>query len=89
MKGWTFAALVAASLAIASPARAATATIPGAPLTVYVSDRGQLQAMRGGDSGGIFYPSHETTGDAGFFLAFPAMAGQNGTLATRVYGFNG
>lgn len=89
MKGKIFAAALAASMLVAAPARAVTTAIPGNPLTVYVSDRGQLQAVRTGDQGGIFYPSTSPEGDAGFFLAFPAMTGQNGTLIGRVYGFNG
>jgi hypothetical protein len=89
MKGWTFAALAAATLVLAPPARASTTAISGTPLTVDVGERGQLQAVRTGEEDGIFYPNFSPTGDAGFFLAFPGMMGQNGTLAGHVYGFTG
>jgi hypothetical protein len=77
-------AAVAVSLAIAAPANATVTSISGTPLTVRVTDRGQLQAVRAGDQGGIFYPTDQPTGDAGFFLAFPT-----GPLAGHVYGFQG
>jgi hypothetical protein len=80
----TLSAAVAASFAFAAPAYATITSIPGVPLTVNVTERGQLQAIRAGDQGGIFYPTDQPTGDAGFFLAFPT-----GTLAGHVYGFQG
>jgi hypothetical protein len=83
------AATIAATAVAVTPASAAVTTIGGAPLTVHVGDQGQLQAVRAGDVGGIFFPSYSTTGDAGFFLAFPNVMGQNGTLANKVYGFQG
>jgi hypothetical protein len=88
MKGRIVAAALAASTLVAAPAQAVTG-IQGSPLSVYVSDRGQLQAVRNGDNGGIFYRDSSSVGDAGFFLAFPAMTGQNGTLSGDVYGFTG
>jgi hypothetical protein len=65
-------------------------TIPGSPLKVQVGDRGQLQAQREGETGGIFFPSTPgTPGDAGFFLAFPDTPGQNTVLTGSVFGFDG
>jgi hypothetical protein len=93
MTRFTLAAALAllAAAAIAAPALAddAFTPIPGSPMTVYVGARGQLQAVRSGDQGGIFFPTSSTTGDAGFFLAFPAMTGQNINLAGKVFGFTG
>ena len=83
------AATIAATAVAAAPAGAAVTTIGGAPLTVYVGDQGQLQAVRTGDLGGIFFPSYSTTGDAGFFLAFPPVTNQNPALVNKVYGFQG
>ena len=68
--------LVAAvlSLLLAAPAAADPITIASDPLTIHVGERGQLQAMRTGNAGGMFFPPLLTTGDAGLFLAFPAAA---------------
>jgi hypothetical protein len=86
----TLATLLALALSTASagPALAEPVALSGAPLTVYVDELGQLQAVRQTDDGpsGIFYNSGLTTGDAGFFLAFP-NATQTGL--TGVYGFRG
>jgi hypothetical protein len=77
-------ALLLAVLAAAAGASPAVAADPvalgGSPLNVYVGERGQLQAFRTDRTvdPGIFFNSHSTTGDAGFFLAF------GGT----VYGFD-
>ena len=76
------------SAALAGPALAVPITIPGAPLTIYVDERGQLQAKRDSAERNIFYRSTSTTGDAGFFLAFPAPSGSTDLDAT-VYGFDG
>ena len=74
---------------LAGSALADPIPLTGAPLTVYVGDHGQLQAFRAGEDGpiGIFYRSTSTTGDAGFFLAFPDAAPAE--LAGHVYGFQG
>jgi hypothetical protein len=88
----TLAALVAAALlaALAAPARAADLVTPidGTPLTVYVGQRGQLQALRAGESDGFFFRSTSQVGDAGFFLAFPGGS-QPAALAGKVFGFDG
>jgi hypothetical protein len=85
-------AAVAAVLALAllgglaGTALADPTPLPGNPLTVYVGDQGQLQAVRAGSTTGIFFDPFQTTGDAGFFLAFPdATTPEDG----RVYGFTG
>ena len=72
----TLATLLALALsaALAGPALAVPVAIPGAPLTVYVDELGQLQAKRDTQERNIFYRSTSTTGDAGFFLAFPDAA---------------
>ncbi len=75
-------------LAMAASALADTATpLCGSPLNVYVGERGQLQAVRVDAGSGIFFPSTDTVGDAGFFLAFPS--GYPGDSTARVYGFTG
>ena len=51
-------------------------------MTVFVGERGQLQAFRAGVPDGIYYRPDSTTGDAGFFLAV-----RDGT--PTVYGFDG
>jgi hypothetical protein len=82
--------LVAALCAAALPASALgdTATaLPGGPLSVYVGQRGQLQAFRSGSDSGIFYAPREQAGDAGFFLALPS--GYSGDPTPRVFGFTG
>jgi hypothetical protein len=85
----TLAAVVVLGLfaAMAGSALADPTPLTGSPLTVYVGDRGQLQAFRAGSDTGIFYPSTDTTGDAGFFLAFPDATPAQ--LSGHVYGFQG
>ena len=85
----TLATLLALALSavLAGPALAVPVTIPGAPLTVYVDELGQLQAKRDTQERNIFYRSTSTTGDAGFFLAFPDAAPAE--LTGKVYGFEG
>jgi hypothetical protein len=78
---------LALTAALAGPAHAVPVAIPGAPLTVYVDERGQLQAKRDAAERNIFYRSTSTTGDAGFFLAFPDAAPAE--LTGKVYGFEG
>jgi hypothetical protein len=82
--------LVAALCAAALPASAlgdTTTALPGAPLSVYVGQRGQLQAFRSGSDSGIFFAPQEQAGDAGFFLALPS--GYTGDPTPRVFGFTG
>ncbi len=81
--------VVAAALAViglcaagAAAASAAPVALGGSPLSVYVGERGQLQAFRAPSPDGIYYRSTSTTGDAGFFLAVPGAPG-------AVYGFLG
>src|SRR3954453_9883447 len=66
----------------ASGASAAPVALGGTPMSVYVGERGQLQAFRAGVPDGIYYRPDSTTGDAGFFLAV-----RDGT--PTVYGFDG
>ena len=81
-----FAVLVLA--AAASPAALGVPTqLPGNPLRIYVDERGQLQAFREGQENGIFFAPDSTTGDAGFFLAFPNAS--PASLSGDVYGFEG
>lgn len=84
----TMATLLALALsaALAGPALAEPVTLPGAPLTIYVDQLGQLQAKRDNAERNIFFNSLSTTGDAGFFLAFPAPSGAD-DLDGKVYGF--
>src|SRR3954454_22918635 len=73
----------------ASGASAAPVALGGTPMSVYVGERGQLQAFRAGVPDGIYYAPSNTTGDAGFFLAvldstntvfgFDGTAGPHGT----------
>ncbi len=78
----------ALSFAMAASALADNATpLGGSPLNVYVGERGQLQAVRGGSGSGIFFSPFETVGDAGFFLAFPS--GYPGEPEPHVFGFDG
>ena len=79
--------MLALSAGLAGSALADPTPLAGNPLSVYVGDRGQLQAIRAGSDAGIFFPSTATTGDAGFFLAFPDAAPAQ--LAGHVYGFQG
>lgn len=85
----TLATLLA--LTLSGTALAAPVSLPGDPLTVYVDELGQLQAFRATADGplGIFYRSTSTTGDAGFFLAFPPASDQAPALSGKVYGFHG
>jgi hypothetical protein len=82
---------VAATLALGTaPAYAVDVALPGSPLTVHVGDQGQMQAFRAGEPSGIFFSPSSTTGDAGFFLAFP----DDGALPDQpyeglVFGFDG
>src|SRR4051794_28229008 len=85
-------ALLAAVLALllAAPASADPVVIASAPLTIHIGERGQLQAQRSGDAGGMFFPPLLPTGDAGFFLAFPAATVPPPlAVAGKVYGFQG
>lgn len=82
--------LVAALCTAALPASAladTTTALPGAPLSVYVGQRGQLQAFRDNSASGIFYAPEALAGDAGFFLALPS--GYTGDTTPRVFGFTG
>jgi hypothetical protein len=79
---------VAVIALVPASALAATTALPGSPLTVYVGDQGQLQAVRAGSSNGIFYRPTNQSGDAGFFLAFPA-SGNPADLQNKVFGFDG
>ena len=79
---------LAFSAALAGPALAVPVAISGAPLTIYVDELGQLQAKRDNAERNIFFNSTSTTGDAGFFLAFPAPSGST-DLDGLVYGFRG
>ena len=88
----TLALLVTAVLLLlAAPAAADPVTIASDPLTIHIGERGQLQAMRAGDAGGMFFPPLLPTGDAGFFLAFPAATAPAppAAVAGKVYGFEG
>jgi hypothetical protein len=76
------------SAATATTALGAEAVpLGGSPLNVYVGDHGQLQAFRTDSGSGIFFAPTDTTGDAGFFLAFPS--GYPGEPAAKVFGFSG
>ena len=61
----------------------ATAVIPGDPMRILVGTEGGLQANVGGASSNVFYPPSSDTGNAGFFLGFPAGFGSlsSGTVA--------
>jgi hypothetical protein len=78
--------LLTGALASSAPAAGPT-PLPGHPLTVYVGERGQLQAFRDGSPSGIFYRETNQVGDAGFFLAFPTGFASDAT--PRVFGFTG
>jgi hypothetical protein len=81
-------AALAATVVAAAPARAdQVATIAGTPLTVFVGDHGQLQAIRQGEQNGFFFRAGSQLGDAGFFLAFPGA--QPADIGGKVYGFTG
>jgi hypothetical protein len=74
---------LAASLGLlpVAQAQAATVTIDGDPLNVYVGDAGNLQAKLDTDTDRVFYPPGNNLGDAGLFIGVPA-----GTLLGAVYG---
>jgi hypothetical protein len=83
--GWAF-----------EPSDTTAATIPGSPLTVYVGPRGQCQSsyVLNGKANGNFFPGGDPfvfspVGDCGFFLAFPAGAGQPASLVNKTFGFKG
>jgi len=88
-------AAAAVVVAAAPAARAQDAPLPpptsiaGSPMTISIGSQGQLQAVRAGDAGGIFFPTSSSLGDAGFFLAFPPASGQSPDLTGDVYGFVG
>jgi hypothetical protein len=63
-------------------------TLPGSPLTVSVGSLGECQSSYP-NIGTNFYPPFGTVGDCGFFLAFPATAGQPANLKEKVFGFAG
>jgi hypothetical protein len=63
-------------------------TLPGAPLSVSVGSLGECQSSYP-NVGTNYYPPSSTVGDCGFFLAFPATAGQPTALKEEVYGFSG
>jgi hypothetical protein len=65
----TRAIFAAAFFLIAPAAFAAYETIPGNPLTIYVSDDGSYQSVHASHPGnGQFYPTDSTLGDAGWFF---------------------
>jgi hypothetical protein len=53
-------------------AGAATVTIDGDPLNVYVSDAGNLQAKLDSDTSRVFYPPNDDDGNAGLFVGVSA-----------------
>jgi hypothetical protein len=85
---WAAVLATALAMLMAASALADSATpLGGSPLNVNVGERGQLQAFRVATGSGIFYPSTDPVGDAGFFLAFPSGLPGDGT--PHVYGFDG
>lgn len=63
-------------LVLASSAEAATVTIPGNPMTVFVGDFGTVTGrLAGTDSNVFFSPSDNDSPNAGFNLGFPAGLG--------------
>src|SRR2546423_1300668 len=81
------AAATAVTVAPAQANDSTIQTITGSPLTIYLGSRGELQALRSGETSGFFYKDTSQLGDAGFFLAFPANQAvlPNGS----VFGFDG
>ena len=67
-------------------ASAETVAIEGDPLTVYVTDAGNLQAHTAGNSSFSFFPASNQAGDAGFFIGFPAGVEGQGIGAGDFYG---
>jgi hypothetical protein len=80
---------IATPLALSSSAGAAPVQINGDPMIVWVGEQGQMQAKLSSDTSNIFYNPTNPNGDAGFFLAFPAVAGQHPTLQGKTFGFDG
>jgi hypothetical protein len=77
------------TVAVTAHALADTTTaLPGAPLSIYVGQRGQIQAVRDGSESGIFFAPASQIGDAGFFLAFPSGF-TGGDTSPQVFGFTG
>ena len=70
----------------AAPARAADATIPGSPLTIYANDNGQLQVAFNGSATGEFFPRSLAPANAGVNVA--RRAARDRTPFT-VFGFRG
>ena len=87
--GAALSALVLTAVFTASALADTTTALSGDPLTVYVGQRGQLQAFRAGSDTGIFYAPTSQVGDAGFFLAFPSGFMDEPTPTPRVFGFGG
>jgi hypothetical protein len=85
--GAALSALVLTAALTASALADTTTALSGSPLTVYIGQRGQLQAFRAGSDSGIFFAPTSQVGDAGFFLAFPS--GFTGEPTPRVFGFGG
>jgi hypothetical protein len=54
----------------------ATTTLSGNPMTVFLGNQGGLQANVGGSATNVFFPPTSNTGNAGFFLGFPAAVGR-------------
>jgi hypothetical protein len=80
---------LALTVAVTAHADADTSTaLPGAPLSIYVGQRGQVQAFRAGSESGIFFAPSSQVGDAGFFLAFPSGF-TGGDTSPQVFGFTG
>ena len=72
----SLAAMMLLGLVLASSAQAATVTIPGSPLTVFVGDVGTVTARQAGEDSNVFFsPSNNDSPNAGFNLGFPAGFG--------------
>ena len=82
------AVLVLAASLTASALADTTTALSGSPLTIYLGQRGQVQAFRAGSESGIFFASTSRVGDAGFFLAFPSGF-TGGGASPQVFGFTG
>jgi len=89
--GTVVALLAAACVPSAATAVSTSVTtqLGGSPFNVVVGDRGQLQGFLAGQPRGVFFPSSQLTGDAGFFLAFPEEASAPDDVRGRVFGFDG
>lgn len=96
-RGLIAALLATIGLLSAMAANAAadgTVTLPGSPLIVSVGTLGECQSSYANVTGANFYPSTETLGDCGFFLAFPPGVGNPAALEQTgktgsVFGFTG